>query len=492
MSCSIKNLKSNSCIQLIQPIIKEKYIKLNFKKEKSYNEIHALNNISNQNNDSSYYSNVIKRQNSNSANRSSLIHEFLDNKKIIYKDITNKIDKDELSSKIKNIVINTQRFKSLNKIKNNDENQTKICQRKTNSCRQSNSSFTTDNESKNISTTNNAYKNYNNLSTRKVQNYNNNFSFNLNLYNYINNSVKKNNNNIKENVSYNNDKYDTKTLKEYLNEQVNKIKLKRRVDEFNIRNIKNNNNYSMDNKNMDNNNNTENISNNIDNLIVLSNKNKNIISNKFKNIGKILNILNNNQEKLNAKKKIEEKINSFYDKTNNYISYTQNYLKRKNKINNNYNNTFKNSHLNINLTQNKTLKNLENNKTNKNNNNIKSLKFYCKENIFSKPIKPNINIDINDNNKSNNLNKICETLTMTNIKIVQNCQESKENKNTNNICITFNKDENSQMNDLWKNESKDLENVDKIINNKNFKKRKYYSEMVRNKIYSNSQRKFKK
>ena len=81
---------------------------------------------------------------------------------------------------------------------------------------------------------------------------------------------------------------------------------------------------------------------------------------------------------------------------------------------------------------------------------------------------------------------------MTNIKIVQNCQESKENKNTNNKCITFNKDENSQMNDLWKNESKDLENVDKIINNKKFKKRKYYSEMVRNKIYSNSQRKFKK
>ena len=190
-----KNLKIQNFQELTQPQIEQKLIllkkekqnKIKIKKTLSFNN--TISKLS-KNNYSPYYSNVIISQNNNSPNHSVLLHEFVDDKKVTYKDITNRIDINELSSKIKNIIINTQRIKSCDKIKVNSINNKKqkpaiIYHRKTKSnfsYRQSNSSFTTtENESKYSCSVKNIFVNKN-ISNRNINipKYNDSLTINLN------------------------------------------------------------------------------------------------------------------------------------------------------------------------------------------------------------------------------------------------------------------------------------------------------------------------
>ena len=82
-----------------------------------------------------------------------------------------------------------------------------------------------------------------------------------------------------DNRLFSGDKYDTKTLKEFLNEQVNSIKFKRYIDETHISNInEHDHNYSIDNENKDVNEKTGNFENilndDMDNLIITNIKNQ--------------------------------------------------------------------------------------------------------------------------------------------------------------------------------------------------------------------------
>lgn len=132
MNYSTPNLNIEPKKNSNQPIIEEQYISLKSPNQKLNNILAPFNN-QNENDVAPYYSNVIQRQNSHSPNHTILLHEFVDDKKVTYKDITNKIDVNELSSKIKSILINTQRIKSIDRIKVNNENKAQIYHRKTRS-----------------------------------------------------------------------------------------------------------------------------------------------------------------------------------------------------------------------------------------------------------------------------------------------------------------------------------------------------------------------
>ena len=494
------NIKIDIYKESNKPKIEEKLIVLKTERQNMTNDISSFNNVPNKNNYAPYYSNVIKRQNSHSPNHTILLHDFVDDKKITYKDITNKIDINELSSKIKNILINIQRIKSNEQINTNNENKPNIYQRKTKSSysyRQTNSSFTTENESKNSYNMKNFYINKNSFRNKPTNN--DTFYFNLNLNNYLNNNY-KNIINI-ENKSYENHKYYNKTLKEYLNEQINTIKCKRnKINETNISNNNNNNeidhNYSIDNEIKDLlDGKKDNILNNLDNLLILSNtKNK-----KHFNEDEI--ILSDNKTKKNIQikcKNFEEKIinNKNSKNISNYLTYKQNNLTRnsKKKYTQKANNTFRNSHINLNLSKHNTMRNLNKDFTNK------KLKSQCinynkmDSYILPKPLKVNSKIYKNDINKFNNnnsyskLNVVKTSKSKKNSEIIKTCR-------VNDISDKIKK---NLKDDLYKNKYESKEK--KILNNKKkkfeFKERKYkkkknYSEIIRNKIHSASQKKIK-
>ena len=515
-----KNLKIQNFQELTQPQIeqnlillkKEKQNKIRIKKKLSYN-----NTISklNKNNYSPYYSNVIISQNNNSPNQSVLLHEFVDDKKITYKDITNRIDMNELSSKIKNIIINIQRIKSCDKIKVNSKNNKKqkpaIYHRKTKSnfsYRQTNSSFTTtENESKYSFSVKNIFVNKN-ISNRNINKpkYNDSLTINSNLNNYLKSKC----NNI-ENKTSENEKFYSITLREYLNEQVNSIKCKRKnLNENNISKYNEFNdddhNYSIDNENRDIFNNNDNISSDTDNLFILTKtKNENNINSGSKE--KILKDEHNNKTKNICKiksKNLTEKINCINNyKISTYLCFKQNNINRneKNKIKKKENNTFRNSHINLNTTKNRTMKNLNSNIINYNIKTKKAQAQYINCNklnnyyIQSKPFKANSKI-----NNNNIFNKNCKSFSVLNNEKNENNMLNNENINNINICRTNSINLKNKKNEKYLNSDKNniQENIDKTIikrtyenKDKRYKKRKHYSEIIRNKIHSTSQKKIK-
>ena len=436
MNLSQNNIKIKKQKDKTRPKIEEKLILLKIERENLLKEFKDEKNIANTNNNNApYYSNVIKRQKSHSPNNSILLHEFLDNKKFTYKDITNKIDKDELSSKIKNIVINTQRIKSCGNIFLNKP-KPKVYLRKTKSsfsCRQTNSSFTSENESKNLAIVKNICVNKN-INYRNKQRFIDTFSFNLNLNNLYN---KYNNGN----KTYENGKYYNKTLREYLNEQVKNIKTKRNnLNEINMsNNFENDHNYSIDNENKELLDKEENILNEINELLVLSNTKKNSSSKNEK----ILVSSTDNKSKNLCKikiKNLEEKIDyNNNKKLSNYLSFKKNNISNikrnlkdmtKKKLNNN---TFRNSNIKLNLTKFKSSKNLNSN------NNIKTKNSqyinYNKLYDFILP-KPLTNINMNNINKKKT--STCKSISMLNIDKINNI-EGNENINIINICNTKDK-----------------------------------------------------
>ena len=457
-----------------------------------------LKDISNQNNHVPYYSNVIKRQNTHSPNHSILLHNFVDDKKITYKDITNKIDINELNSKIKKIVVNIQRIKSSDKLETKKYCKPKVYHRKTKSCysyRQSNSSFTTENESRNSCYIKNIYIKKNNHNNNQI--YNDNILVNLNVNNFLNN----NNKSIKhfENKTFDNDKYYNQSLKEYLNEQINSIRCKRsQINEANLNNNNNeiNHNYSIDNENKDLLDSQKDINiNSIDNSLIIPNtKNKKPLNedglvfsgNKSKNNKTIL-------------KNEEEKVSINFSKTNsNFEYYKKNNLitrDSKKKVTNKTNNTFRNSHINLNITKHNTFrimnKNLVNHK-------IKSqYADFCKlkNNLLPKPLKVTKNVNKSNKNikKSKSFLNMLNTYNNNNNNRQENITSYREYKNNNIIHKKL-------TNDLFikDNESKKSINDEKRNWNKKFefkekrnKKKKNYSEIIRNKIQSESQKKLK-
>ena len=295
MNFSLKNLQKKIDIETNRPTIEEKLVIFKQQNRNLCEEIPFFNTISNNNNISPYYSNVIERQYSHSPNHGSLLHEFVDDKKITYKDITNRIDIDELNSKVKNIIVNRQRFNSIDKIKVNHKNKPLIYHRKSKSI----SSF-----NKEIK---NAYSSSNILSRNK-RNYLNEIKQNHNTFS---NNIFLNNNNLNNKLSlecktFENNNFDNKTLKEYLNEQVNTIKSKRYKKES-YKSIINEigHNYSMDSENKEMPIKNENILIEKDNLKMLSKRNKSTKNLKSKT--KIKNILiNNNKSKSNIKVQITD------------------------------------------------------------------------------------------------------------------------------------------------------------------------------------------
>ena len=512
-----KNLKIQNFQELTQPQIEQKLIllkkekqnKIKIKKTLSFNN--TISKLS-KNNYSPYYSNVIISQNNNSPNHSVLLHEFVDDKKVTYKDITNRIDINELSSKIKNIIINTQRIKSCDKIKVNSINNKKqkpaiIYRRKTKSnfsYRQSNSSFTTtENESKYSCSVKNIFVNKN-ISNRNINipKYNDTITINLNLNNYLKTKC----NNI-ENKTYENEKFYSKTLREYLNEQVNSIKCKRyKLNENNLSKFNDDDhNYSIDNDNKDLLSNNDNISSDIDNLFILTKtKDENNINteNKENEKEKILKDELDNKNKNICKiktKNLEQKINYINNhKISTYLSFKQNNINRndKNKIKKKENNTFRNSHINLNITKQKTMKTLNNNI---NNYNIKTKKtqtqyINCSKlnnYIQSKPLKINSKI----NNKIV-INQNCKSFSILNNEKNENHIVNNENINNINICRINNNSHKNKKKEIYLNKNKIQQNIDKVIikrtyenKDKRYKKRKNYSEIIRNKIHSTSQKK---
>jgi len=200
MNFSLKNLDKKINLEKNRQNIEEKLIVFKPQNRNVCEEIPFFDTISNNNNISPYYSNVIERQYSHSPNHGTLLHEFVDDKKITYKDITNRIDIDELNAKIKNIIINKQRFKSIDKIKVNHNNNPLIYHRKSKSI----SSF--NKENKNIySSLNIISRNKNNYLNEIKQNHKT-FSNNVILSNNINNKFNS------EYKTLENNKYDNKTL----------------------------------------------------------------------------------------------------------------------------------------------------------------------------------------------------------------------------------------------------------------------------------------
>ena len=96
MNFSLKNLDKKINLEKNRQNIEEKLIVFKPQNRNVCEEIPFFDTISNNNNISPYYSNVIERQYSHSPNHGTLLHEFVDDKKITYKDITNRIDIDEL------------------------------------------------------------------------------------------------------------------------------------------------------------------------------------------------------------------------------------------------------------------------------------------------------------------------------------------------------------------------------------------------------------
>lgn len=504
MNYSTPNLNIEPKKKTNQPIIEEQYISLKSPNQNLNNILAPFNN-QNDNDVAPYYSNVIQRQNSHSPNHTILLHEFVDDKKVTYKDITNKIDVNELSSKIKSILINTQRIKSIERIKVNNENKAQIYHRKTRSSFsgvQSNSSFTTENESKKSINITGFHRNKNSISNKRVENCNYSTStFSLNLNNYVNNnyismSQKKIEN---DNRLFSDDKYDTKTLKEYLNEQVNSIKFKRYIDETHISNInEHDHNYSIDNENKDVNDKTGNFENilndDVDNLIITNIKNQ--IAENIKNNIKIVKVLNDNRKKNSTKNLIDKKSNNNNNdnkKASNYLSYKQNNLKikSKKKLNKNLTNTFRNSHLNLNFKKNNSKKklNISNNvKLNK----PKFINYNNKnDNLLPKPVKVNTKLSKTKTNnnkinfKSNNLSGTCKSFSMSNYNYQDYIKDINQKKNIYNMsCRNFNIE--NYKSDQNKNTKKLLEKKT-FMKKQNNKKRKNYSEIMKNRIiYSNS------
>ena len=506
MNYSTPNLNIEPKKNSNQPIIEEQYISLKSPNQKLNNILAPFNN-QNENDVAPYYSNVIQRQNSHSPNHTILLHEFVDDKKVTYKDITNKIDVNELSSKIKSILINTQRIKSIDRIKVNNENKAQIYHRKTRSSFsgvQSNSSFTTENESKKSINITGFHRNKNNISNKRVEYCNYSTStFSLNLNNYINNncismSQKKIEN---DNRLFSGDKYDTKTLKEFLNEQVNSIKFKRYIDETHISNInEHDHNYSIDNENKDVNEKTGNFENilndDMDNLIITNIKNQ--IAENIKNNIKIVKVLNNNRKKNSTKNLIDKKINNNNNdnkNASNYLSYKQNNMKikSKKKLNKNLTNTFRNSHLNLNFKKNNSKNNL-NISNNVKLNKPKFINYNNKnDNLLPKPVKVNTKLSktkANNNNnkinhKSNNFSGTCKSFSMSNYNYQDYIKDINQKKDIYNMSWrNFNME--NYKNDQNKNTKKLLEKK-AFMKKQNNKKRKNYSEMMKNKIiYSNS------
>ena len=510
-------------------IIEEKLIKLSSEEEHKLKKTFSYNNTFsnvNTNKIAPYYSNVIQRQNTQSPNHSVLLHDFVDDKKVTYKDITNRIDINELSSKIKNIIINIQRIKSCDKIKvnhnlNNLNNKInisnekpKIYHRKTKSgfsYRQSNSSFTTENESKTSCSVKNIFVNKN-ITYKKKQKNKEVFSFNLNLNQFYNNKY----NNL-ENKKYENEKYYSKTLREYLNEQVNKIKYKRNnLNENNINNInENDHNYSIDNnKDIFDKNDNKLSAVDVDNILIVSDKRDKDKDNNttIKIDEKGINFLTENNTKNSCcikSKNSDKNLNYINNNKSSFLNFKQNNIKKnsKKKINKKQNNTFRNSHINLNLIKHKTVKNFNSNFNknilNDNNINLGKTQHLNKSNlnnyILSKPFKINSKINKNIIKK----NKSFKSLSIINVDKYDKYIVNKENINTYNICKTkinvektkthfnLNKSNNSitiKAKILSKKKDKNVKNI-KFENKQN--KRKNYSEIIRNKIDSTSQRKIK-
>lgn len=510
MNYSTPNLNIESIKKSNKHIIEEQYISLKSPNHKLNNKLAPFKE-QNENDVAPYYSNVIQRQNSHSPNHTILLHEFVDDKKVTYKDITNKIDVNELSSKIKSILINTQRIKSIERIKVNNENKAQIYHRKTRSSFsgiQSNSSFTTENESKKSINITGFHRNKNNISNKRVEYCNYSTStFSLNLNNFVNNnyismSQKKIEN---DNKLFSDDKYDTKTLKEYLDEQVNSIKFKRYIDETHISNINDHDhNYSIDNENKDVNDKTGNFENilndDVDHLIIKNIKNQ--ITENIKNNIKIVKVLNNNRKKNNTKYLIDKKSkNNNNDNKNasNYLNYKSNNLKikSKKKLNNNLTNTFRNSHLNLNFKKNNSKNNSKKNLNLNISNNVKlnkpKLINYSNknDNLLPKPVKVNTKLSKTQannnkiNKKSNNLSGTCKSFSMSNYNYQDYIKEINQKKNIYNMsCRNFNID--NYKNDQGKNTKKLLEKKT-FVNRQNNRKKKNYTEMMKNRIiYSNS------
>jgi hypothetical protein len=294
MNFSLKNLQKKIDLEADRQNIEEKLIIFKPQNRNICEEIPIFGTITNNNNISPYYSNVIERQYSHSPNHGTLLHEFVDDKKITYKDITNRIDIDELNAKIKNIIVNKHRFKSIDKIKVNHKSNPLIYHRKSKSI----SSFNKENKNT-YSSSNNISRNQTNYLNEIKQNYNT-FSNNAFLNNNINNKFSS------ECKTFENNKYDNKTLKEYLNEQVNTIKSKRyKIESYKSSINEIGHNYSMDSENKEIPIKNKNILDEKDNLRIILNK-RNKSTKSIKNNSKIKNnYFNYNDKNFLCKKYIK-------------------------------------------------------------------------------------------------------------------------------------------------------------------------------------------
>jgi len=465
MNFSLKNLQTKIDLEENNKNIEEKLIVFKPQNRNVCEDIPCFETISNNNNISPYYSNVIERQYSHSPNHGTLLHEFVDDKKIAYKDITNRIDIDELNAKIKNIIVNKQRFKSIDKIKVNHNNNPLIYHRKSKSITSFNK------ENKNTYSPLNIISRNNNNYLNEIKQNHNTFSNNVILSSNMDSKFSS------EYKTFENNKYDNKTLKEYLNEQVNTIKSKRyKIESYKSAINEIGHNYSMDSENKEIPIKNEYILDEKDNLSIKLNK-RNKSTKNIKNKSKIANILiNNNKSKTNIKVQITD----YKDKKiSNYLSYRKNNLK-VNKINKNLNNIFRNSYKSITISKNKTI-----DFTNKKNNNIIKTKnipgVNNKLNNFLMPKPVKVNTKKTKNKKSYDINKNCKSFS-NRMNSQDNNKESVENIENRNTLNTLRVNSKNQKQKKDKNNNEIVKYKEKM-SNKNVK-RKDYSEAIRNKNYS--------
>ena len=303
------------------------FLKENINQKTKMTYIPRLSPISQKN---SILTTIIDSQHNKSPNHSKLLHDFVDTKKNIYSNISNKMNINDLETKLRSILINSKTIQSIfeNRMETPEKSNKYIYHRKSV-----------------INNSNSSYKRYswssgNNKNKNKI----NNIFLNDSKNNKISftNSNKSENKNINKEAHY---EFKDKTLKEFLGEQIKQIKNKNGhfISITNIQNYNNNlykknlkiNTYSIDeteNNLVDSLNNEKNTSNEIAN---------NNINHSVLNIQKAHTIENTHQKKINQKFKKINPINLNNSKNKLYFNFPQNFISYKefNKIplNNNRN-----------------------------------------------------------------------------------------------------------------------------------------------------------
>ena len=384
-------------------------------------------------------------------NVSDLIEESNNNKSSEKKKKRNKKKKKNNNNNENKIVIENNNKNNENNNKNNEINNKNIIENNNKNIIENNKNIN-ENNNKNNNENNNENKEINN---NKIEN-NEQIHENNNKNNEKNNKNNENNNENNENKKKNNENNNKNIIENYnknnenndKNNENNNKNIIENKEKNNDNNNKNNENNNKNKESIDNVNNKDKNKDNIDNNNKIDyeikiiekefipesqvNNNNNII-----NINKI-NIINNNNEKLEKEIKIKKEEEEILEKNNNDFNKKKN---KKNKKNQNKKDNFF-----LYNTSTKHKKKKHNNNNNNNNNELKKELDNNKEDDNNKENQNNSNKNIDSNNEINNKNKDLNNINKDNNNNDNNKLENNNNSNNNNNSEKNNNENNENNN----------------------------------------------